>query len=225
VVDLGGADLRTGAAPAGPGAPSPVEALASVPVATWPLTVVCEDGRRLDFADVVGTGGPSVGNLLAALLAPPALAPLGDGETVGEVAALARSTPAGPLARPVSLVALGEAVRAAGSVPADWLAVVDARRAEGRRLVVGSGRDRELEAALRVTMLLAADTLSPGGMPTEGRVASGAQLWLLAGAVAWAMAGSGDNPFGPWATLVVGRLWPVGPVGHALVVGTTGGGG
>jgi len=215
-VDTSGCDLRTGAPPTGVGAPSPVEALAAVPIATWPLAAVSTDGRGVGLGEVLGDGGAAVEDLLWRLLSGPAAL------HGGELERLARCTPAGPLTLPVSVVSLGEGVEAAGSVDGPWLAGVDARRGEARRLLQQSGRERGLEAALRVTMLLATDRLPSGGTPSEVRVASGAQLWLLAGAVAWAMAGSGDNPFGPWAALVSAGYWPIGPVGRDLVVSAAG---
>ncbi len=38
------------------------------------------------------------------------------------------------------------------------------------------------------------------------------------GAVAWALAATGDDPFSSWGELVVHRWWPVGPVAGRLVV-------
>ncbi len=53
----------------------------------------------------------------------------------------------------------------------------------------------------------------------DAHIASGAQLWLLGAAVAWALAAGGtDHPFAPWAELVTAGLWPVGPSCGQLVV-------
>ena len=65
-------------------------------------------------------------------------------------------------------------------------------------------------------MLVATAPLDEGCRPEE-RVASGARLWLLGGAVAWALLGDdGPDPFSSWADLVSYGIWPVGPVGGGL---------
>ncbi len=132
---------------------------------------------------------------------------------------LARATPAGPVDLPFVVVELRDGVEAAGRVDREWLAAVDRRRAECRRAVVGAGREEELEAALHVVTVVATERLDP---PDDGdvdqHVASGAQLWLLTGAVASALSGADPDPFAPWADLVTAGWWPVGPSDGRLVV-------
>jgi hypothetical protein len=133
------------------------------------------------------------------------------------VKALARQTPAGPVDLPLVLVDLTAGVAAAAEVDPSWLAEVDRRRAAARAAVVAAGRQEELEAALH-TVLLAATTPVDAGI--DARVASGACLWILAGAVASALAGPPD-PFHAWGRLVAAGWWPIGPSGGRLVVSTS----
>lgn len=213
-VDAGGRDPRTGRAPRGRASPSPAAALAAVPVATWPLHVVDDDGRQLTPARALGGGGDRVEALLDALTGRGGLAPDLD------VEALARATPAGAVGLPLAVMARPAAVEAAAEVDPAWLGEVDARRAAMRRAVVAAGRVAELEAALHVTMLVATERLDPVEEDDVGaHVASGACLWLLAGAVVSALAGADPDPFGGWARLVAAGWWPVGPSRRRLVVG------
>ena len=69
------------------------------------------------------------------------------------------------------------------------------------------------------TALAAAPVASWPVAVVAAHVASGARLWLLTGAVASALAAGDPDPFAPWARLVVGGWWPVGPSGGRLVVG------
>ena len=173
---------------------------------------MADDGRRVDVAAALGTGGARVAELLARLATaappPPTL----------DVTALARSTPAGPVHGEVVRVSLAEAVEATADVDPRWLAAVDERRSSPRHVLAAAGRDTDLEAALHLAMLLATAPVdeSDGGM---SRVASGARLWLLGGAIAWALTGDAADPFASWADLVSFGLWPVGPVAGRLVVG------
>lgn len=215
--DAAGCDLRTGVAPVPPGAPTPSAALAAAPVATWPATVVGSDGQRLAMADALGEGGARVERLAGRLLSPPTPAP-GCG-----LKALARATPLGPLDGPVDVLALSDAVEAAGAIDADWLAGLEERRRAPRSALVDGGRSIELEAALHVVMLLATARLDPAvDDDVDAHVASGAQLWLLGAAVAWCLLADPDrDPFAAWAELVVRGWWPVGPCDGRLVVAPT----
>ena len=212
VVDADGRDPATGRPPGGRGAPSPAAALARVPVARWPLTLTA-GGATIAVADALGPGGARVELLLDRLGAapPPPDAPA--------LAALARATPAGPLDLPVAAVGLAAGVGAAGAVDRAWMDVVEARREAPRRVLAGRGRSAELEAALNLGMLIGTDALT-GTAGEAARMASGARLWLLAGAVAWALLAGPDDPFAAWGDLVSWGLWPIGPVDGRLVVCT-----
>ncbi|MDQ6797266.1 MAG: hypothetical protein M3011_04440, partial [Actinomycetota bacterium] len=142
-----------------------------------------------------------------------------------DLACADRATPGGPVPAHLGVVGLDEAAEAATAVDPAWLTVVDTRRSAPRAALVAAGRETELEAALHLAMLLATVALEDGS-PPEARVASGARLWLLGGAVAWALLGGqadlgslGNDPFAPWADLVSYGIWPVGPVPGRLVVG------
>jgi len=114
-------------------------------------------------------------------------------------------------------VGLVEAVEATAAVDRAWLDAVDRCRVAPRHGLEAAGRGTELEAALHLAMLLAtgavADTVA-----VAARVASGARLWLLGGAIAWALTGDDTDPFACWADLVSYGLWPIGPVGGRLLV-------
>jgi hypothetical protein len=139
------------------------------------------------------------------------------------VAALARLTPAGPVELAPALVTLPDAVAAATDVDAVWLAAVDRSRHDARAAVVVSGRESALEAALHVAILSGTERLDPADdADADAHVASGACLWLLTGAVASAMSGAVPDPFAPWARLITGGWWPVGPSGGRLVVAALG---
>lgn len=207
-VDPGGRDLATGLAPRWPGRTDPAAALAAAPVVAWPVGVAREDGGRLGLAEALGRGGGRVEALLAALPTPTPLD-----------RRLVRATPAGEVRLPVSEVGLGEAVQAAGHVDGAWLREMDRRREVQRQRVVRAGREGQLEAALHVAMLVATERLDPADDgDDDAHVASGAQLWLLAAAVASALAGTEPDPFAPWSRLVAGGWWPVGPSGGRLLV-------
>lgn len=167
----------------------------SRPAVTWP---------RAGFAAAVGPGGERVAALLDALT--------GGGDV--DVPALAQETPAGRVDLPVVCVGLAAGVEAAAAVDPSWLAQVERRRSAARDDVVAAGRAEELEAALHVALLVA--TASVDG-DVDARIASGARLWLLAGAVASALRGQPD-PFDAWGRLVAAGWWPVGPSGGRLVV-------
>jgi hypothetical protein len=126
------------------------------------------------------------------------------------VDALAPQTPAGVVELPLEYVDLDAGVEAAAGVDREWLAEVDRRRAAARDAVVAAGRGQQLEAALHVALLAEVERL-------DARVASGARLWLLAGAVASALRGEPDE-FHAWGRLVAAGWWPIGPVGGRLVV-------
>ncbi len=211
-VDGAGLALATGRPPQPPGATSPAAALAAAPVATWPITTVADDRRRVDVAEALGPGGTRVAVLLEHIATHPSPPPDLD------LAALARATPGGPVAHQLVAVGLAEAVKATAHVDKAWLAVVDRCRTEARAPLVAAGRGTELEAALHLAMLLATGPVDEGG-PAEARVASGARLWLLGGAVAWALVDDDVDPFESWGDLVSYGMWPVGPVDGRLVVG------
>ncbi len=209
VVDGNGHDPATGRAPAGHGAPSAAAALARVPVGAWPVRAVSGDGAALAVGDVLGPGGGRVEQILARLAtaAPP---PRG-----WDVAALARATPAGSVGLPVVVVDLAAAAADAAAVDRTWMSVVEARRVAPRDMLLAHGRGLQLEAALNLTMLVATGSVDDG---EAARVASGARLWLLGGAVAWALLDDADDPFAAWAEIVSHGLWPVGPARGRLVV-------
>jgi hypothetical protein len=218
-VDEEGRDLATGRPPRPPGWPSPVAAVAGAPVVDWPVSAVHDDGCRLSLAEALGAGGDRVAGLLDALAAGPA-GPTGD----VDVGALAEATPAGVVELPLATVGLAAAVAASLRVDAGWLAEVGRRRDGCRRAVVAAGRAGALEAALHVGSLLAVERLDPADDgDVDAHVASGAQLWLLAGAVASALGGADPDPFAPWAALIAAGWWPVGPSDGRLVVGAPAG--
>ncbi|MGI8776223.1 MAG: hypothetical protein ACR2LJ_02265 [Acidimicrobiales bacterium] len=182
-------------------------------MAGWPLTIVADDGRRVDVATALGTGGARVAELLARLAAassPP--------EGI-DIAALAAATPAGPVADALALVGFAAAAEASADVDRDWLGEVDRCRSAPRAALEAAGRGTELEAALNLGMLLATGPVDHTS-DAEDRVASGARLWLLGGAIAWALTGDDADPFASWAELVSYGLWPVGPVAGRLIVGS-----
>lgn len=214
-----GLDLTTGRAPRPPGASSAAAALASAAIAIWPPVAVAGDGRRADLAGALGEGGEHVESLLERLMAP--VRPV----STLTMAYLARATPVGRLDLPVFFVDQGEGLDATGELDPSFLAALEERRSEPREALVQAGRGLELEAALHVAMLLATDRLRPGYGPVLGaEVASGAQLWLLGGAVAWCLWRPGSDPFGPWAELVTRGWWPIGPSRGRLVVAPGAGG-
>jgi hypothetical protein len=181
------------------------------------VAVVGDDGcRRMSLAEALGSGGPEVERIIAALRSPPSK--VGD----DDLAARARDTPAGPVWLPVEVVPLAAGIDWADSVDRSWLAAVDRRRHRARHLLADSGRGDDLEAALHVAMLVATEALDPADDRDPGaHAASGAQLWLVGAAVAWALAHPGANPFAPWAELVASGLWPIGPVQGRMVVCAT----
>jgi hypothetical protein len=202
-VDAGGHEL-------GPVRSTAAAALRAAPIPAWPMAVAADDGRRLDVAAVLGAGGRRVQNLLDALTA-------GDADV--DVAALAPLTPAGPLDLPLAIVDLAAGVVASAEVDPAWMAEVERRRAALRGAVVGAGREEALEAAVHVAMLVAADVLDPADdTDVDAHVASGARLWVLAGAVVSALGGAHADPFASWAWLVAGGWWPIGPCNGRLVV-------
>ena len=138
-----------------------------------------------------------------------------------DLAELAAATPAGRVDLPLAVVGLAAGVRAAAAVDPAWLAALDRARAEARCAVVAAGRGAELEAALRAGLPVLTELLDPAGdEDVDAHVASGARLWLLAGAMASERAGRDPDPFAPWAALVAAGWWPVGPSGGRLVVST-----
>ncbi len=214
-VDPSGPDLAGGCAPSS-GPSSAAAALAAAPALSWPIALRADDGSHVGLAGALGPGGDGVEAMLTRLLAPASAA---DDLDIG---ALAADTPLGPVTLPLALVPLADGVERSASVDPEWLAALDARRSAPRPALVHAGREVHLEAALHVTMLLATERLAPVGIDdVDERVASGAQLWLLAGAVAWALLGRAVNPFAAWVELVTAGLWPIGPIrGHLVVVAT-----
>ena len=215
-VDAAGMDLSTGRPPCEPGWPTPAAALSAVPVPAWPLAVAGDD-RRLTTAQALGPAGDRVAALLESLAGPVERDDGGDG--AARLASLARLTPAGRLALPVDVVVLRAGVEAAARVDHEWLVAVGRARDEARAALVTAGRQAEMEAALHVTILLATERFDPADdADVDAHVASGARLWLLAGAVVSALSGRRPDPFEAWASLVVAGWWPVGPSGGRLVV-------
>ena len=211
-VDAGGRDLATGRPPSWPGAASAAAALAAVPIATWPVAALSSRGRTVSLAEALGRGGQRVAELVDRLAGRrPAPADL-------PVEELARRTPAGRVDLPLAVVERNGAVAVVDAVDPEWMAVVEQRRSAPRAALVAGGRAVELEAALNLVMLVGTEPVDGDRHQLEARTASGARLWLLGGAVAWALAG-GDDPFRAWAELVSYGLWPVGPAGGRLVVG------
>lgn len=149
---------------------------------------------------------------LEALLA----ALVNEGSTdIGDVAPLARATPAGSVDLPVAVVDLDAAVAATGQLDEVWLRTVERQRALSREAVA----DAELEAALHVAVPLAVERFDPADdTDVNAHVASGGRLWLLTAAVASALGEADPDPFGPWARLVLAGWWPVGPCRGDLVV-------
>lgn len=205
----GGDDLATGR-------PSPAAALCAIPEPAWPLGVVDDSGRRLSLAEALGPGGDRVEDLLDTLSG------ARDGDAL-DIEALAVLTPAGGVGLPVARVTLGEGVAAAASVDPGWLATVDRRRTACRQALASTGRGEDMEAALHVALLVATEWLDPADdADVDAHVASGARLWLVAGAVVSALGGEDPDPFRAWARLVAAGWWPVGPSGGRLVVSTAG---
>ena len=208
-VDAGGSHLAGGR-------PSPAAALSAAPVAAWPLGVVDDDGRRLTFAEALGPGGDRVQELLEALMVAPAQPAL-------DVDGLATMTPAGRIDLPVACVGLAEGVDAAARVDRHWLAAVDRRRTVARQVLAAAARDEQMEAALHIALLLATERLDPADdADVDAHVASGARLWLVAGAVVSALSGADPDPFWAWGRLVAAGWWPVGPSGGRLVLSAPG---
>ncbi|MFP5375490.1 MAG: hypothetical protein ACLGIO_01735 [Acidimicrobiia bacterium] len=227
-VDGSGLDLATGRSPRWPGHAAPAAALAAAPVVRWPVAVMGDDGRRLPLGAALGPAGDRVQRLLDGLAgARPSptdhAAAHGAGAGGPDVAALARRTPAGALDLPVDVAGAAEAARAAGRVDRAWLARVEEVRDGLRRRALAAGRGPELEAAVHVAVLLATEWLDPpDDADVDGHVASGALLWLVAGAVAAAVAGAEPDPFEAWTALVAAGWWPVGPSDGRLVVAAAG---
>ena len=185
----------------------------------WPVAVVGPDGQSVDLAVALGPGGDRVASLLDCLLG---VRRPGGTPDAAEMAELARGTPAGRLELPVTLVPLAEAAALSRRVDGRWLKEAEERRSAARPLLEQDGRAMDLEAALHVSLLLATERLEPPEHEPDASLASGAQLWLLGGAVAWALVGHDNDPFGPWAELLARGLWPVGPCDGQLVVGAVG---
>ena len=210
-IDGEGRALATGRPPEPPGWASPAAALAAAPVVAWPVFVAGGHGLRMGVGEGLGPGGERVEQLLDALT--------GRWSDDPDMDALVRDSPVGPLELPVAVLDLPDAVDAAAAVDPTWLEAVDRRRESLRSALVAAGRDTEMEAALHVSMLVATERLDPAGdADVDAHVASGAQLWLLTGAVVAALAGAEPDPFEPWARLVAAGWWPVGPSGGRLVV-------
>ena len=167
----------------------------------------------LDFARAVGPGGRRVSHLLDRITSrssPPA---------DFDLARLVRTTPAGWLGLPVDVVPMAAGLEAAEAVDPAWLATVERRRAAAGRAVVSDGRKSQLDAALNVAMLLATERLLVDREDLGAKVASGAQLWLLGGAVASALGRAvGDDPFWAWGEVLASGAWPIGPARGRLVV-------
>jgi hypothetical protein len=173
---------------------------------------VAEDGRREGFAEALGSGADTVARLLDAVTTPdPSL-------DTAALAELAAATPAGLVSLPLAVVDLAAGVEAAGAVEPTWLAEVDRRRTQARDCLAADGRGDDLEAALHVALLVMSERFDPEDDDTDAHVASGARLWLLAGAVASALGGKRPDPFAPWAELVAAGWWPIGPSAGRLVV-------
>ena len=208
-VDARGSDLAAGRR-------SPAAALSAAPEVAWPLTVVDQDGRRVTFAEALGPGGARVQELLDALVR-------GAAEAGVDVDSLALMTPAGTVDLPLARVSLGEGVEAAGQVDGTWLAEVDRRRNGCRQALAAAARDEQMEAALHVAMLLATERLAPpDDADVDAHVASGARLWLVAGAVVSALSGADPDPFWAWGRLVAAGWWPVGPSDGRMVLSACG---
>jgi uncharacterized protein (DUF2345 family) len=173
------------------------------------VAVAGDDGARLSLAGALGPGGDRVEALLDTVVRASGV----------DLEALAPATPAGTVDLPLVVLALPAGVEAAARVDHGWLADVDRRRAAGRDSLVAGGREEALEAALHVATLVATERLDPDDDgDVDAHVASGARLWLLAGAVASALGGVEPDPFASWARLVAGGWWPIGPCDGRLVV-------
>jgi hypothetical protein len=169
----------------------------------------------LGVGEALGRSGERVEALLASVA--------GTGDAAADIVSVAPSTPAGRVSLPVEVVDLHTGVQAAAGVDRSWLAAVGAARDRPRASLLAEGRAPDVDAALNVTMLLVTERLDPADdREVDAHVASGAQLWLLTGAVVSALSGVDPEPFAPWASLVAAGWWPVGPSGGCLVVAGTG---
>lgn len=187
--------------------------MAAAPVAVWPSAAVTSDGRRVGLGEALGPGGELVERLLERLLVPPS------GEPATELAVLAAATPVGRVDLPLDVVCLQTGVEVSADIDPSWLAAVDEQRSTARAALVAAGRGVELEAALHVAMLLGIEIFDPeDDEDCAAHIASGAQLWLLGGAVAWCLSVGVASPFAPWAELVARGWWPVGPTRGRLVI-------
>ena len=170
----------------------------------------------MTFAEAVGPGGDRVQSLLDDLMGAPAQAAV-------DVDSLAAMTPAGRVDLPQACVGLAEGVGASAQVDMQWLDAVDRRRTLSRQALAAAGRDEQMEAALHIAVLLATERLDPDNdADVDAHIASGARLWLVAGAVVSALGGADPDPFWAWGRLVAAGWWPVGPSEGRLVLSAAG---
>lgn len=125
------------------------------------------------------------------------------------------------------------AAAAMDSVDPGWLEALDQRRGAARERLVAAGRERQLETAEHVAMLVATPRLDPADQTDpDARAVSGALLWLIGTVVADALAdpdgapaadGDGprhdnDDPLSGLAELLASGWWPIGPVNGAFLI-------
>lgn len=217
-LDRHGATLTDGRRPTGPGAVSPAAALRAAPVVCWPIEVASGD-RRLALGQALGPGGDEVEDFLEDLVGDTHSGPdSADAIASSELARLAASTPAGTISAALAVLDISAGARAAVDVEPRWLAEVAEVRQLPRDILAGAGRLDQLEAALHVSMLVAAGCLARGDDGPSEQMASGGQLWLMVGVVAWALASPGKHPFQAWGQLLTRGIWPIGPSHGRLVV-------
>lgn len=220
-VDAQGNDLATGRPPSDTGKTSPPAALLAAPVACWPVTVANGD-RRIGLAAALGLGGERVEQLIGALVAEPDRSLAAElAAEPAELAALAAASPAGPVNLPLAVVGLAAGAAASGLVDRSWMSGSELQWSDARRRLASQDRTVQMDAAVHVATLLVIERWRPLGDEVDIRVATGALLWLLTGAVAWALAsapGDAVDPFASWSRLLAAGFWPVGPSGEHLVV-------
>ncbi|MEU4539710.1 hypothetical protein AB0G15_33135 [Streptosporangium sp. NPDC023825] len=151
--------------------------------------------------------------------------------------------PDSPLTAPGSplTVVRDPAVAAAAMDRVDpaWLEALDRRRGEARERLVAAGREKQLDTAEHVAMLVATPRLDPADQTDpDARAVSGALLWLIGTVVADALADPGgapaangdgpgpghdhdhdhDDPLSGLADLLASGWWPIGPVNGDFLI-------
>ncbi len=131
------------------------------------------------------------------------------------------------------------AAAAMDRVDPGWLEALDRRRGAARERLVATGREKQLDTAEHVAMLVATPRLDPADQTDpDARAVSGALLWLIGTVVADALADPGgapaangdgpgrdedddkddDDPLSGLAELLASGWWPIGPVDGAFLI-------